>query len=326
MWIPAWAPFYRLMARLLHRLLLVTLAAAGLLALPARAQEGGCPQLPASALAPAPAADRGLLWRLSKNGRISYLYATLHLGRPSWQLPGPRLSAALRASQVLALELDASDAATQQELAELSAAAAGPQPDAALRDALQRRTRAACLPPQALAGLHPLMQAMTLTLLEAMRDGLDSGFGAEQMLLAQAKALRLRVLALETARSQLALLLPSEPGEALAQTRQLLEQLERDSARPVMRRLAEAWEQGDLEDLARYEQWCDCAADESERAWLRRLNDERNPALAAGIAALHDSGTPVFAAVGALHMTGPQALPKLLTVHGFAVERVELAR
>jgi uncharacterized protein YbaP (TraB family) len=322
MWNSAKAP----LAHLLRRLLLASLAAGGLLALPAHALDAGCPQLPASALAPAPAADRGLLWRLSKNGRVSYLYATLHLGRPAWQPPGPRLSEALRASQVLALEIDASDAATQQELAALSAAATGPQPDAALREALQRRMRAACLPPQALAGLHPLMQAMTLTLLEARRDGLDAGFGAEQLLLAQARALRMRVVALETARVQLELLLPSDPGEALAQTRQLLDQLERDSARPVMRRLVEAWERGDLEDLARYEQWCDCAADDSERTWLRRLNDERNPALAAGIAALHEGGTSVFAAVGALHMTGPQALPKLLTLHGFGVERIELAR
>lgn len=307
------------------RLLLIGLAIAGCLAFqPARGQPVDCPQLPAASAAPA--ADRGLLWRLRKNGRISYLYATLHLGRAGWLSPGPRLEAALRSSQVLALEIDASDAATQRQLAELSAASPAVQPDPALRELLRRRARAACLPPDALATLHPLMQAMTLTLLEARRDGLDAGFAAEQMLLDRAKALGLRVAALETASAQLALLLPSDPLEAREQARQALEQLEQDGARPVMRRLAEAWERGDLDELERYEQWCDCANDDKERAWLRQLNDGRNPALAAGIAALHDGGAAVFAAVGALHMTGPQALPKLLTLHGFGVERVELAR
>ena len=55
---------------------------------------------------------------------------------------------------------------------------------------------------------------------------------------------------------------------------------------------------------------------------MRRLNDERNPALADGIEAQHRRGRRVLAAVGALHMTGPQALPVLLAQRGFKVERV----
>jgi hypothetical protein len=59
---------------------------------------------------------------------------------------------------------------------------------------------------------------------------------------------------------------------------------------------------------------------------LRRLNDERNPNLAARIDALHARGQRVFAAVGALHMTGPRALPALLAQRGYRVERVDFAR
>jgi uncharacterized protein YbaP (TraB family) len=54
----------------------------------------------------------------------------------------------------------------------------------------------------------------------------------------------------------------------------------------------------------------------------RRLNDLRNPAMADKVAALHAAGQRVFAAVGVLHMTGPQAMHDLMRERGFAVERI----
>jgi uncharacterized protein YbaP (TraB family) len=94
----------------------------------------------------------------------------------------------------------------------------------------------------------------------------------------------------------------------------------------VMARLAAAWEAGDLAALDDYAAWCECIADEEDRAAMRRLNDERNPRLADGIEAQHRQGRRVFAAVGALHMTGPQSLPRLLAERGFKVERVPFSR
>ena len=58
----------------------------------------------------------------------------------------------------------------------------------------------------------------------------------------------------------------------------------------------------------------------------RRLLEGRNPLLAERIAQLHASSKGVFAAVGALHMIGPLALPTLLRERGFRVERVEFRR
>ena len=63
-----------------------------------------------------------------------------------------------------------------------------------------------------------------------------------------------------------------------------------------------------------------------DRAFLRRVNDERNLGLAERIDTLHGAGQRVFAAVGALHMTGPQALPALMVQRGYAVERIVFTR
>lgn len=304
---------------LLAGLLLPAIAAR---AQPAAASAPRCPPPLAASVDDSRPQDRGLLWRLEKDGRSAYLYGTVHLGRPQWQSPGPRLLQALQASDTVALELDAEDPATREALQRLSLTPAGKRLPLDLQARLRQHTERACLPANALAALHPLLQAMTLSLLQARWGGLDASLAQETLLSRWARAQGRPVVALETAADQLALLLPADPALQLQMTRQMLDQLEQDISRAALLRLVEAWERGDLPTLQTYEAWCDCIASEADRAYLRRLNDGRNPALAARIEALHASGVRLFAAVGALHMTGPMALPRLLAERGFRVERV----
>lgn len=267
--------------------------------------------------------DRGLLWRITRDGRSSWLYGTLHVGKPAWRRLGPQLAAALRAADVLALEIDPSDPELLQALHEL-------QPPALLPPELQQRLDQAygraCLSPESMATLHPLLQATTLTVLEARWMGLDPAYAMEQLLAAQVRASGRRVVSLETVAQQKAALVPADPAEALSALEHSLAQLEDRSARRVLERMAAAWERGDLAALEDYESWCECVATEDDRAFMRKLNDERNGPLADGIEAQHRLGRRVFAAVGALHMTGPQSLPLLMAQRGFRVERVAFRR
>jgi len=269
------------------------------------------------------ARDRGLLWRLRRDGRTSFLYGTLHIGKPAWRQLGPQVSASLRASDVLALEVDPNDPALLEALAELRHGAELP---AALRERLKRAYERACVAPESMAALHPVLQATSLTVLEARWLGMDPIYAMEQLLGVQARALGRRVVALETAAQQRAALVPDSDEESQALIEQSLKQLEDRSVRRVLARLATAWESGDLAALSDYEAWCECIANDSDRALLHRLNDERNPLLADGIEAQHRQGRRVFAAVGALHMTGPKSLPRLLAERGFKVERVPFGR
>ena len=93
-----------------------------------------------------------------------------------------------------------------------------------------------------------------------------------------------------------------------------------------MQRIAAVWAAGDLSALERWPEWCDCVDDSGDRALLRRLLDDRNAAMADRIDALHREEAPVLAAVGALHMVGPQGLPARLAARGYKVERVLFAR
>jgi uncharacterized protein YbaP (TraB family) len=288
----------------------------------ARAETACPPPLPAAAET-APAQDRGLLWRVSQGGHSSWLFGTIHVGKPAWKRLGPRTAAALKASTVLALEIDPADPALAGELtAKVEDLVVPPALQARLQQAYDR----ACIVSASLATLHPVLQATTLSVLEARWLGLDVAYAQELLLAAQARQQGRAVVALETAAQQKAALLPGEPADALNSLQQSLAQLEDGSGRRVLARMVQAWEAGDLETLAQYEQWCECAQTEDDRAAMRRLNDERNPLLADGIAARHKAGKRVFAAVGALHMTGQQALPLLLAQRGFKVERVAFAR
>jgi hypothetical protein len=170
------------------------------------------------------------------------------------------------------------------------------------------------------------MRAITLVVLDARREGLDPGYGQEFMLAGAARARGVPIVALETVGLQMGALIPSSEAEAVESLQQALDQLESGSARRSSARLATAWAEGRLDELERYEQWCDCVPNEEARAFLRRLNDDRNPGLANRIDALHGAGKRVFAAVGALHMTGAKGLPGLMAQRGYIVERLPYPR
>jgi len=266
------------------------------------------------------ARDHGFLWRISKQGRSSYLFGTLHVGKLPWAFAGPRLRDALTATDTLALELDVTD---PELLRNPPAAATAPLtlPDA-MRARLARQVAAACLPEQAMQRFNPLMQAVTLTVLSARWEGLQAGFAQEIMLATAARAQQRPIVSLESAQAQMALLLPSDPDEARHLLDQALEHLEQGRTRPLLRRLAEAWADGRLKELEEYATWCECADTAEDRAFLRRLNDDRNAPMADRIDALHGQGKRVLAAVGALHMTGEQGLPRLMAARGYTVERL----
>jgi hypothetical protein len=308
-------------------LLLASLAAA----LPAQAQAQGGASCPPQATPPTPqqmqeanarAKDRGLLWRFTKDGRTHHLYGTIHVGTLDWVLPGPKVRAAMMDAEVMAFELDPLDPAVQAAT-RAGGGANAPKLAPALADKLARQIERACLPAQALASLHPMMQAVTVLLMEAARDGLQVGYGQEFALAGFARARQLRVVSLETPERQMAALIPADPAKAEKLVVQTVEQLEGGQSRRVLKRMADAWESGNLDEVANYDRWCDCMNTAEEKAMMVALNDDRNPAMADKVAALHGEGKRLFVAVGALHMTGPKSLPLLLAARGFRVERVE---
>lgn len=324
-------------------------AAALLLAPPALARAASAPPGHASAAAPRidcppvprqPSAeqlqavlqatrDRGFLWRISKGGRDSYLYGTIHVGKLDWAFPGPLVREALDSAETLALELDLTDPDVLAQLTRSmkpdATRGARFQLPAPAQQRLARQAQLACIGPDVLGGQHPVMQAITLTVLAARHDGLDPSYAQELVLGGIARATDKPIVSLESAEMQAGLLVPQDQKQALAIAEQTLTQLEQGQARAMLVKVARVWDEGDLDQLASFEQWCGCADTDAERQFLRRVNDERNGPMADRIDAMHAAGRSVFAAVGALHMTGPLGLPQLMQQRGYTVERIRFA-
>jgi uncharacterized protein YbaP (TraB family) len=268
--------------------------------------------------------DRGFLWRITKDGRSSYLYGTLHVATLEWMFPGPAVTQALRSSDTIALELDVLDPSVQRRMTLGMAAKPGAPPlPEALERRLQRFIESECVPRQTLEGLAPEAQIQVLQTLLGRRDGLDPAFGIDVFLAGWGRGANKPVVALETTEIQLkALRIGATPTEKIEFVEEGLAELENGNARTALRRAAGAWASSDLDTLSRYESWCNCVNTAADRLELKSLIDERNPAMANGIAALHASGKRVFAAVGSLHMIGPSGLPALLAERGYRVERI----
>jgi len=314
-------------SRILRRLLacVAALACAGSAAAQAEAPADCAPA--AAALTPervqeglANARDHGFLWRISKGGHSSYLYGTVHVARLEWMFPGPTVLDALNDADTVALELDVVDPDIQRRLQAAMTAPRGFTLPEALSQRLQRRAAAECLPPDTLARMGPELQVASLAVLAARRDGLDPAYSVDMMLSIIGHGRKKSMISLETPEAQMQALQLPAAEDATAFVAGALDDLEAGRSRPLMNRIAAAWAAGDHAQLARYEDWCECRKTPQERAALKRILDDRNPALADGIDALHSSGRRVFAAVGSLHMVGPLGLPALLARRGFKVE------
>ncbi|WP_260396988.1 TraB/GumN family protein [Variovorax sp. KBW07] len=267
--------------------------------------------------------DRGVLWRIERDGRTSWLYGTIHIGRGDWVRPGPTIQKALAQSDTLALELDSRDEATARTMAQpadpalLARVLSG---ERARR--LERQNSEACVQPGTLSRLQPILQVTALAGLVARADGLYPEFGVDETLAVSARNSNKPIVALESAAEQLKVLTGESEAEEAEQIDAALDELESGKLRGQMKELADVWARSDAGKLARYAEWCGCLNTPAEQRLMKRLLDDRNPGLADGIERLHAGGKGVFAAVGALHMIGPQGLPTLMAARGFTVTPV----
>jgi uncharacterized protein len=274
----------------------------------------------------ASAKDHGFLWRISKDGRTSYLYGTIHAAKMEWMFPGPTVLDAIRSSDTIALELDVLNADVQRRLAaSIVAQRSDPLPPELVKR-LERQMAEQCVDSTTWSKFAPEFQIASLSVMAARRDGFDPSYAIDLVLAALGRDLHKSVVSLETPEAQmLALQMPTQQ-ETIDFVASGLDDLESGRMRPQLNRLAQVWAAGDYAELGRYEQWCDCLNTASDRAAMKRLLDDRNPLLATAIDSLHRNGRQVFAAVGSLHMMGPNGLPALLRQRGYKVEQGDFAR
>lgn len=265
--------------------------------------------------------DRGLLWRVGDGERSSWLYGTMHVSRREWMIPGRTIIRAMYGADKLALELNVLDPEVGKQLMDgFKARDDAPELAQGLAARLELQRKKACKPD--LAKLRPQAQLLGLLADQGRPYGLDAQYGVDMTLAGMASTLGKPVVGLETVQVQLNELFSEDPATVNENVSDGLKQLEDGKAPQMLNLMADIWAEGNEARLENYADWCDCANTPRERAQLKRLMDDRNPGMADGIVSLLKEGT-VFAAVGALHMVGPNGLPELLRQKGYKVERVK---
>jgi len=270
------------------------------------------------------ASDHGFLWRISKDGRKSYLYGTIHVAKFDWMFPGPQVMKAIHAADTIALEMDMLDADIQARMASAMAALHATVMPAALEKRMRQQAVAFCVPYASIASLTPELQVTALSMMVGRQDGLHAAYAIDTVLAGMGHKAKKNVVSLESPEMQLQLLQMQNPQETITFVEDSLNELETDRSLVMLKRISQYWADADYAEMEHFEEWCECLNTESEREMMKRALDDRNPALAEHIDALHSSGKQVFAAVGSLHMFGPLGLPALLEKRGYRVERVTL--
>src|SRR5262245_32624951 len=265
------------------------------------------------------ARDRGAMWTIEKDGRQSWLYGTIHIGSLLISVPGPTVTHALRAADIIAIEIDLSD---PNPVKAITAPVEPPVPiPAMLLERAKEQARKACVAWDAVAKLPPILLGATLTVLDGRWVNLDTAYASELIFVGMARSTGKRLRTLESAAAQRAVFVSPPPERQIEALDAAITALEQNHVRQPLSKLAQAWSDGDLATLAAYDQWCECMAGPGDKAEFARLVAGRNPALASAIDRLHREGQ-VSAAAGILHMVGDRGLPALLEGLGYTVTRV----
>jgi uncharacterized protein len=259
---------------------------------------------------------RPFLWVAEKGGAKTYLLGTMHIGiDPESRLP-----------QIVWDQLDASAAvAVETNVADPALAHIGARQSGTLRDELGpeywKKLELAITPQIAQGVMHK--SAMIPATMLSLR-GIPMTPPMDGILVARARNRSKRVVYLEPAARQAAILEKHLNAKALKLMLDDLDKIERQS-----KQLLAAYVAGDEAQFVALtdEQRRDALAhgytaaeyDESMEDLLYR----RNASWIAPIEKLHADGG-AFIAVGAMHLIGPRSVLELLTQKGFQVSRVKL--
>jgi hypothetical protein len=274
------------------------------------------------------ATDRGALFRLTLDGHEMYLFGTLHVGLPAFYPLEDRLTGALAAASTLALELD-----PDQPRADLQAALrtygmlapGNPAYDSLppqQKRRLDRLLQQGGLDASSMLSFKPVLLATMLALAEYTRQGYRSDLSSDAWLAREARHRHVRVLALESLGSQLALLDRLPAPDRWRFLDEMMDTIESGAQRTEAQEVVRAWSTADRGALDRMAEKCETDQSVSGRFVTQVLLKERNVGLADRLLQLLRSEDRTVAAIGVMHLLGMGSVPALLDQQGVVVERI----
>lgn len=267
------------------------------------------------------AKDHGFLWKVTKDGKASHLYGTIHVGKLEWMFPGPLVMNALEQSQKLVLELNLGDPDVVKTLMQLTVSKSDAKLSNELEERIKRLAIKNCVKYELLQNLRPEMQLMTLGVISLRREKIYPELGIDTTLREIAAAMKKTIIGIETPQEQMSLLL-SKPEVLEQDIKEALIKIEEGLNVEILSKTVKSWVEKDFNVMDNYANWCKCLDTQKDRDEMKRALDDRNIIMVDRFDKIQATNGTVFMAVGALHMVGPMGIPALLKNQGYTVERL----
>lgn len=259
--------------------------------------------------------DQGRLWRIEQQGRVSYLFGTMHSEHADVVTLPLIIRSHFESAKTLVLEM-VLDQDAVLALSRAGMISDGPDLRELLGPALYRRTADAMedygVPEHALRSMKPWMVFSTL-----MMPKSRTGMFLDLQLYYEALAKGKTVKGIETAQEQIAVFDTMPIADQVVLLEDTLEQLPEMQA--YFDRMREIYLSGDLAALERFSNEM-MAGDDPEliARFNRRFITDRNRLMAERLEPVLKDGD-AFIAIGALHLPGEQGVLHLLQQKGYEV-------
>lgn len=262
--------------------------------------------------ATASAAITPALWKIEHQGKVSYLFGSIHFGQSSWYPLSTPIERAYAAADALVVELDMT---IHQR--DVRAAMMLPKGET-LKQHLSQKAYSTLIsylnqqhiPEPAVASIKPWAVANMIAVLPYLKLGLDPNLGIDSQFLTRAKQDSKPVIELETVQFQIELLTTLFDNENA-----LLDAI----AMPdnIVVSLLSLWQQGELAAIERL------VKNQLDRRKYQRLLVNRNRNWVNQLLTRLNDSDSLFIVVGVAHLIGADGVPALLTERGLKVTRVQ---
>lgn len=269
--------------------------------------------------------QRGTLYRVTHQGNTTYLFGTIHVGKPAFFPLEAEVTHALSRASKLVLEIDIRnnapfEAALQKHGLYTNGDTVERHLSADSMRQLQQELQPTGIEFEQVKRMKPWLLANMLTGLDLERHGYQRNHGIEVFLLSLAGTKT--VLELESAEYQMSLF-DSMPDAMQEQyLRETLAELRDGNAMKKAQALIEAWANANSDALEKLLRESLQEKTSSSEFMHRVLLDKRNPQMAARIEELLRNEETTFVGVGLLHMVGETGVPTLLRQRGYEVEKL----
>jgi uncharacterized protein len=271
-----------------------------------------------------------LLWKVTGKGtkKASYLFGTMHVpDKRVLDLPA-EVDQAIKDADALYCELALEPSLQMQAMKHMMLPAGKTLPDIIGQDQVDRAAKLLAtrgMPVNALLRLKPMIFISNVTQVVDYLPELQRGVQPlDAQLYNRAKQAGKEVGGLEQVEDQIAVfdsLSEAAQKKMVMSTLDGLEKAAKEGVRST-EPLVKTYLKGDLEAMLKVGE--DQAMDEEGKAFMKKLNDDRNVTMTAEIKKhlTKNPGKAYFFAIGSLHYAGKKGIVALLKAEGYTVERV----